>query len=142
MTDTSATVRYWRDDPPNALAAMIGGLLDANLKAHPERSALLTRRTTVAILATDVDVGVTIRPGEGRAIVRNGVIGHPHVVVRAESEGLMGMASVSVRFGLPDVSKQEARAMLRRVATGRLRVKGLFTSGWTLARFSKLMSVD
>jgi hypothetical protein len=142
VSDASPTVRYWRDEPPNALAAMIGGLLDANLSAHPERSALLARRATVAILATDVDVGATIRLGEGRAIVRNGVIGDPDVVVRAESGALMGMSSVPTRFGLPDVSKPEARAMLRRVATGKLRVKGVVTRGSTLNRFSKLMSVD
>ncbi|HEY1331407.1 MAG TPA: hypothetical protein VGH10_08040 [Actinomycetota bacterium] len=134
-----ALVRFWRGEPPNPMAAMIGGLLEANLRAHPERASLLDRPGTVAVLATDVEVGVTVRMGGGRAIVRNGVIGRPDAVVRAPSSDLMSLSKVPTRFGIPDVSKPEARELVRKIATRKLRIAGVVLGGAQLARFSKLL---
>jgi hypothetical protein len=136
----SVQVRYG-DGEPNGLAAMIGGLLDANLAQHPERERLLTRRATYAIVAEDVDVAVSIRLGGGGVQVRNGVVGRPDLVIRTDSESLIGLSSVPLRMGLPDAFSPAGRAVNRKLLRGELSVKGLLRHPAKLARLNKLLSV-
>jgi hypothetical protein len=129
------------DPEPNGLATMMGGLIEANLTAHPERSALLQKRATFAVVAPDVDVSVSIRLYRGTVTVRNGVIGRPDVMIRANSEDLIGMSAVPLRWGLPDLRTKEGREVNRKLMKGQLKVKGLLAHPGKLARLNKLMSV-
>jgi hypothetical protein len=129
------------DREPNGLAAMMGGLIEANLTAHPERTALLQKRAIYAIEAPDVDVAVSIRLYRGTVMVRNGVIGHPDIVIRANSDDLVGMSAVPLRFGLPDMRTAEGRAVNRKLLKGQLKVKGLLRHPGKLSRLNKLLSV-
>ena len=134
------TVSYM-DEEPNGLAAMLGGLIEANLKAHPERERLLAKPATFAITATDADVSVTIHLGDGAVKVANGVRGHPHVVVRATSEDLMGLSSVPLRMGQPDAMTKEGREVLAKIFKGDVKVKGVVTQSGRLRRLNELLSV-
>jgi hypothetical protein len=129
------------DPEPNGLATMLGGLIEANLTAHPERAALLQKRATFVIVAPDVDVAVSIRLYRGTVTVRNGVIGRPDVMIRADSNDLIGMSSVPLRWGLPDVRTREGREVNRKLMKGQLKVKGMLAHPGKLARLNKLMSV-
>ena len=129
------------DPEPNGLATMLGGLIEANLTAHPERAALLQKRATFAIVAPDVDVAVSIRLYRGTVTVRNGVIGRPDVTIRADSNDLMGISSVPLRWGLPDIRTKEGREVNRKLMKGQLKVKGMLAHPGKLAQLNKLMSV-
>jgi hypothetical protein len=129
------------DPEPNGLATMLGGLIEANLTAHPERAALLQKRATFAIVAPDVDVAVSIRLYRGTVTVRNGVIGRPDVTIRADSNDLIGMSSVPLRWGLPDIRTKEGREINRKLMKGQLKVKGMLAHPGKLAQLNKLMSV-
>jgi hypothetical protein len=131
----------YMDQEPNGLAAMLGGLIEANLTAHPERLALLAEPATLSITATDVDVSLTIHLGSGAVKVANGVRGHPHVMIRSDSESLMKMSSVPLRFGLPDPATEAGREVLASLVRGRLRVKGMLTQRAQLARLNELLSI-
>ncbi len=134
-------VRYW-DEEPNGLASMIGGLIQGNLDAHPERTALLSSPATYAIVAPDVDVAVSIRLADGGVTVRNGLVGRPNIVITADSEALLGLSSVPLRFGLPDAMTKEGREVTKHLFTGQLKVKGLLMHPLKLARLNKLLSVN
>jgi hypothetical protein len=134
------TVTYL-DEEPNGLAAMLGGLIEANLEQHPERLALLSKSSTYAITAPDADVSVTIHLGPDGVRVANGVRGTPHVSVRAQSDDLIALSSVPLRFGLPDAMTSEGRAVLKKLLSGRLKVKGVVTQSGRLGRLNKLLSV-
>jgi hypothetical protein len=134
-------VRYW-DSDPNGLASMIGGLIQGNLDAHPERAALLSSSATYAIVAPDVDVGVSIRLHEGSVTVRNGLVGKPDIVITADSDSLLGLSSVPLRFGFPDAMTKEGREVTRKLLKGELKVKGLLMRPLKLARLNKLLSVN
>src|SRR6266550_1448508 len=95
-----ATVAYTNEEP-NGLATMLGGLIDANLQSHPERERLL-RQAVVAVTAPDADVSVTLSMSPGRVDVSNGVNGRPDLTVQADSDTLIELSSVPLRFGLPD----------------------------------------
>jgi hypothetical protein len=136
----AVTVAYL-DKEPNGLAAMLGGVIEGNLAAHPEREALLGERATYAIVAQDIDVAVSIRLGDGAVKVRNGVVGRPDVLVQADSETLISLSTVPLRFGLPDATKPEGRAVMKRLVRSELRVKGLVRHPGKLARLNKLLAV-
>ncbi|HEX2030546.1 MAG TPA: hypothetical protein VHL78_03980 [Actinomycetota bacterium] len=133
------TVRY-ADAEPNGLAAMLGGLIEANVAAHPERRALL-RPATVHVVAPDADTSVSIRLRAGEVIVANGARGRPDVVVSADSETLIELSSVPLRLGFPDATTRAGRAIARKLLRRELRVKGLVTSPDVVARLNRLLSV-
>jgi hypothetical protein len=136
------SVRVEYPDPePSGLAQMLGGLIEGNLTAHPERESLLARPSTYAIRATDVGVDVSIRLSPGQAVVRNGVVGRPQVLVETDSETLIGLSSMPLKFGLPDVMTKEGREVNRKLMKGQLKVRGLLRHPGKLARLNKLLSV-
>ena len=137
---TGAVVEY-ADPEPNGLASMLGGLIEGNLAAHPEREKLLAGRATYSIAAPDVDVAISIRLLPGKVTVRNGVVGKPDVQVITDSETLVGLSSVPLKFGLPDVMTKEGREVNKKLLRGRLKVKGLWLHPGKLARLNKLLSV-
>jgi hypothetical protein len=137
----TAVMVVYPDSEPNGLAAMIGALIEGNVAAHPELVNRLTRPATYAIVAPDVDVAVSIRLARGTVTVRNGVVGRPDVKVTADSETLMGLSSVPLKFGLPDVMTKAGREINRKLLGGKLKVKGLLLHPVKLGRLNKLLSV-
>ena len=83
----------------------------------------------------------SIRLGAGRVSVRNGVVGRPHILVATDSETLIGMSSVPLKFGLPDAMTKAGREVNRKLLKGQLKVKGLFLHPGKLARLNKLLAV-
>ncbi len=129
------------DQEPNGLGAMIGGLIQANLEQHPERVALLGKPATFGIVAPDADVAITIRLSPDGVQVANGIRGTPDVSVRGDSETLVGLSAAPLRFGQPDVTTKAGREVVKKLLTGRLKVRGLFVHAGMLGRLNKLLSV-
>jgi hypothetical protein len=129
------------DAEPNGLATLLGGLIQSNLASHRELERLLSKPATYAIVAPDVDVAVSIRLAPGKVTVRNGVVGKPDVKVTADSETLVGLSSVPLKFGLPDVMTKQGREVNRKLLKGQLRVRGLIMHPCKLGHLNKLLSV-
>jgi hypothetical protein len=136
----NVTVVY-PDPEPNGLAAMLGGIIEGNLTGHPERERLLSKVSTYGIHARDVGVAVSFRLSPGKVIVRNGIVGRPHILVETDSETLVGLSSVPLKFGLPDIGTKEGREVNRKLLTGKLKVKGMLLHPGKLARLNKLLAV-
>jgi hypothetical protein len=136
----SPEVRF-SDPEPNGLASMLGGLIEANLAAHPERRRLLATPATYSISAPDVGVAVSIRLAPEGVVVRNGVVGRPNIRIETGSDNLMGLSAVPLKFGLPDFRTEEGRAVNRKLLKGEVKVKGLLRHPAKLARLNKLLSV-
>jgi hypothetical protein len=132
----------YADQEPNGLAAMIGGLIEANLRQHPDRRSLL-RPAVVELVASDAGVSVRIALSPERVAVSNGSSrpGRPRVCVRADSDSLLLLSSVPLRFGLPDPFSKDGRRVLSKVLRREIRISGLMAHPLTLARFSRLLSV-
>jgi hypothetical protein len=136
----TVTVEY-PDPEPNGLASILGGLLQGNLAAHPERERLLSSVATYGIRASDIGVDASFRLAPGKITVRNGIVGKPDIMVETDAETLVGLSSVPLRFGLPDVTTKEGREVNRKLLKRRLRVRGLLVHPGRLARLNKLLSV-
>jgi hypothetical protein len=136
---TVATVVYL-DPEPSGLASMIGGLIEANLAAHPQRRALL-RPALVGLVARDAGVAITLRIAPGQVTVADGLAGNPQVVVRADSDTLTELSSVTLRFGFPDATTSAGRAVTRKLLRGGLQVRGLLRHPRIVSRLNRLLSV-
>ncbi len=130
------------DAEPNGLASMVGGLIESNLERDPARWRLL-RPAVIALTAPDAGVSVTLRLAPGSVRVANGApeSARPDVRVRADSGALLELASVPLRFGLPDLLNRHGRAVARRVLDGEILVAGMLRHPRKLARLNLLLSV-
>ena len=136
----TVTVEY-PDTEPNGLASMLGGIMEGNLASNPERERLLSDVSTYGIRAPDVDVAVSIRLAPGKITVRNGIVGKPDILVQADSETLVALSSVPLKFGLPDIGTKEGREINKKLLKGQLKVKGLLLHPRKLATLNKLLTV-
>ena len=130
----------YTDDEPNGLATMLGGLIEANLRDHPDRERLL-KPAVIAVTAPDAGVSVTIRVAPGRVEVSNGLRGRPHLAVRADSDTLIELSAVPLRFGLPDPMTREGREVTGMLMRGQIKVRGIFRGAAKMARLNQLLSV-
>jgi hypothetical protein len=128
------------DEEPNGIAAMMGGLIEANLAAHPERASLL-KKATIGIVAEDAHVALTLEIEPGQVTVRNGLIASVDVMVRSDSETLTEMSSTPLRLGFPDAFSKAGRGVTRKLFKGTLQVKGLLRHTGMVSRLNRLLSV-
>ncbi len=136
----TAKVEY-ADAEPNGLASMLGGLIEANLEQHPERERLL-KPSVIAITAPDAEVSVTIQFAPGRVSVANGLHGKPDLLVQADSDTLIELSSVPLRFGLPDNMTKAGREVTGKLLKGRIKVRGMYRHMGRLGRLNKILSVN
>jgi hypothetical protein len=130
------------DHEPNGLAAMVGGLIEANLRQHPERRSLL-RPAVVELVAADAGVSARIALSPGKVSISNGSSGPDRHRVRvvADSDGLLLLSSAPLRLGLPDPMSSDGRGVLAKVLRRKIRISGLVAHPLTVARFARLLSV-
>lgn len=134
------TVRF-ADAEPNGLADLVGRLIETNLQADPDRRSLL-RDTVVRLRASDAATEATIALSSAGVDISNGPVGRrPHLILVAEAYDLIELAGAPLRFGFPDAFHQRGRAVIRRIATRRVRVSGMLHHPIRLSRFTRLLSV-
>ena len=129
------------DAEPNGIAAMLGGLIQANLAAHPERERLLRRPASVGIVAEDAHVALTLHLEPGLVRVANGLAPQVDMLVRTDSMTLTQLSTTPLRLGFPDAVKREGRAVTRKLFKGTLTVKGLARRPRLVSRVNRLLSV-
>jgi hypothetical protein len=125
---------------PSGLATLIGGLIEANLAAHPERSSLL-RPAVVGLVAVDAGVAITLRIAPRGVTVVDGLGGRPQIVIEADSDTLTELSSVPLRLGFPDPTTAEGRAVAGKLIRGELKVRGLARHPGIVSRLNRLLSV-
>lgn len=137
----TAAVEYL-DPEPSGLASMLGGIIEGNLRDHPDRERLLSPTTVYAFDVPDVEVRVSLRVSAERVQLKEGIVGRPHIVIRTDSELLLGLSTVPLRFGLPDLATSAGREVISDLFRRRLRIRGLLWHPLRLARLNKLLSVE
>ncbi len=133
-------VRYV-DGEPNGLAAMVGGLIEANLSDDPRRSRLL-RPAVVDLVAIDADVGVRLLIGRGDVRIADISSGRPDLRITTDALTLVEMAGVPLRLGLPDPLHPRGRALVRKIWSRQVEIDGLLRHPVALSRVTRLLSVS
>ena len=129
---------------PSAFAEMLGGLIEANVLARPDKrhdfDALVAR---VGIWVTDIDEGVTLVFDAGKLTVYNGLEPRRRITIRAEAETVMSLSNLKIGvFGLPVYHDSVGRGVALKLLRGKLQIDGLLPNLATLNRVTRIFSVQ
>jgi hypothetical protein len=133
----------------NAFASMLAELLRQNLESKPHKKKDFEALTgTVALIADDAEVALTLEFARGKVTVHDGVLGKPDVAVRGTGDAIMALSNVPLTrpLGLPlptdRASLEVLREMVRATRTGELKIYGMLGHLGLLTRLTKVMSVN
>jgi hypothetical protein len=134
----------YADKKPSAFAGMLGGLIQANVLARPEKRKdfdLLVAR--VGIWVTDIDEGVTLVFDAGRLTVHNDLEPRRTITIRADSDTVMGLSNLKIGpLGLPVYYDSVGRNIALKLLRGQLKIEGLLTNIALLNRVTRIFSVQ
>jgi hypothetical protein len=136
-------VEYAEGEDASAFAQMLGGLIEANVIARPERRRDFdSLRARVGIFVTDIGEGVTLEFDGGRMLVHNGLAAHRDVTIRADAGTVMQLSNVRIGFaGMPNYFDATGRQVAGKVLKGQLKIEGLLGNLTTLNQVTRLFSV-
>ena len=129
----------------NGLALMLADLVRQNLEDKPHKQADFRKlRASIAIVAEDAGVALTLRFTGQKLVIENGVRGVPDVTVRATSDDIMNLSLVELepKYALPDPRGDVMKAVFDAMKTGRVKVHGALPHVLTMLRLTRVMSVN
>lgn len=134
----------YASNEPSAFAQMLGGLIEANVRANPNKrkdfDALVAR---VGIWVTDIDEGVTLVFDAGRLTVYNGLEARRTITIRAEADTVMSLSNLKIGpLGLPVYYDEVGRGVALKLLRRKLRIDGLLPNIATLNRVTRIFSVQ
>jgi len=127
----------------SALAAMLAGLIIANIEQHPERwkDFRALSGSSVSIEVPDIDEALTLTFAGEDLVVRNGRQGRPTVSITADSDVVMALNLVKTGpMGMPNYFDAAGRDVVRALLSRKLRIGGMWRMD-TLTRVTRLLSV-
>ncbi len=130
------------DPDVEGLGVMLADLVRGNIEADPARARLLEGVLgTVNLRARDAEVAVGMEFRGGQLFVRARPFPKADLAVDTDADTLMGMSTVPLRFGMPDVGTADGRAVVGKMLRRQLKVRGMVTKPKLLIRLQKLLSV-
>jgi hypothetical protein len=145
MTTLTAPAVVYPDgeDEASPIAAMLAGLITANIEQHPERWDDFHKLsgTSVSIEVPDIEEALTLTFAGDDLVVRNGLRGRPAVSLKADAEVLMALNLVkSGPMGMPNYFDEAGRNVVKALLGGKLKIGGMWRVD-TLNRVTRLFSV-
>ena len=121
---------------------MLGGLIEANVTARPEKRADFDRlRARVGIFAVDAEEAATLEFESGHLTLRNGLQGDRDLTITAESDTVMQLSNLRIGpLGMPVYYDETGRSVLGKLLSRKLRIKGMLKMG-LLNRVTRVFSV-
>ncbi len=137
----------------NAFATMLADLVRQNLESKPHKvkdfDALAKGRgATIALVADDAEVALTLEFSGGRLVLHDGIKGVPDVAVRGTADQIMALSNVPLTrpLALPIPTDRSALdvmvSMIRATRSGELKVLGMIGNLGVLSRLTRVMSVN
>jgi hypothetical protein len=138
------TLVEYASPEPSAFAEMLGGLIDANVRANPDKKkdfdALVAR---VGIWVTDIDEGLTLVFDGGHLTVHNGLEPRRTITIRAEAETVMSLSNLKIGpLGMPVYYDEVGRGVALKLLRRKLQIDGLLANIATLNRVTRIFSVQ
>ncbi len=139
---TNTLVKYSSKEP-SAFAELLGGLIEANVLAHPQKrkdfDALVAR---VGIWANDIDEGATFVFESGMLTVYNGLEPRRTITIRSDSETIMSLGTLKIGvFGLPIYYDEVGRGVAGKLLRRTLKIDGMLPNIATLNRVTRIFSI-
>jgi hypothetical protein len=128
------------EDAPMAL--LLSQMLGENLDRPEKLKDFNSLRSTVHILVKDVGTEVTMVFERGTLTFDGGRQTRPDLGIETDSETLLDLANVSIKFGLPYYFDKVGTGILKKLLKRELKIKGMFTHPIALVKVSKVMSIN
>lgn len=123
-------------------SSVIAELLSANLQQKPEKMKPFNKMYgVVALNIPDIEAAVTLIFAGGRLRIEPGIVGKPDLIITSSSEKIMSLNAITIKFGLPYYFNEAGMTVLKQLAKGELKIKGMFIHPILLTRLTKIMSV-
>lgn len=133
----------------NAFAQMLSDLLKQNLESKPHKHKDFTALDgTVALVADDAEVALTLEFRSGILTLHDGIKGIPDVAVRGSADAIMNLSNMPLTrpLALPIPTDRAAldvlTTMVRATRTGELKIFGMLGNVGLLSRLTRVMSVN
>jgi hypothetical protein len=135
----------------NGLASMLADLVRQNLEAKPHKVPDFDALDgTVAIVAEDADVCLTLHFQRGQLTIHDGIVGIPDLAIRGSSDMIMAMSNMPLTrplgLPLPDPRDKDQVAVSQSVMTamrsGELKMYGALLHPGLVMRLTRVMSVN
>jgi len=68
-------------------------------------------------------------------------VGKPDIVIRTDSDKVIGLNSISIKFGLPWYFDEAGVTVLKQILSGEIKVQGMLVHPVILTKLTKIMSV-
>jgi hypothetical protein len=143
-TAERADLVEYASSEPSAFAGMLGGLIQANVLARPEKKkdfdSLVAR---VGIWVTDIEEGVTLVFDAGKLTVYNGLEPRRTITIRAEADTVMSLSNLKIGpLGMPVYYDEVGRGIAVKLLRGSLRIDGMLPNIATVNRVTRIFSVQ
>lgn len=126
----------------DGLVRVVGELLEANTHADPAKERIVeSTRGAVQIDVADVGVTIGLKFVPGTVTVTGGPVPGADLRISTDSETLMSLSTVPLRYGLPDAATEAGRAVGVKLLTGRLKIRGRASGLPMTRRVSRLLNV-
>jgi hypothetical protein len=135
----------------NGLASMLADLVRQNLEAKPHKVPdFEALEGTVAIVAEDADVCLTLHFQLGKLTIYDGIVGIPDVAIRATSDVIMAMSNMPLTrlLGLPIPDPRDkdqvavSRSVMAAMGSGELKMHGALLHPGLVMRLTRVMSIN
>lgn len=135
----------------NGFATMLADLVRQNLEAKPHKTGDFDAMTgTIAIVAEDADVALTLAFNRGRLIVHDGILNVPDVTIRGTADVIMAMSNVPLTrpfaLPIPNPRNKQAVATMREIVAamraGTFHAHGMALHLPMMMRLTRVMSVN
>lgn len=123
-------------------SGILADVLKTNLEQKPHKLKTFNNlNTIVGIDVTDVGKKVYLVFSGGKVTLEPDTIEKPQVFITAESEKIMGLNFINIKWGLPYYFDEAGRTVIKQLLSGEIKIKGMLFHPIILTRVTKVMSV-
>jgi hypothetical protein len=124
------------------MALLLSQMMGENLDRPEKLKDFNSLGATVHIHVKDVGTEVTMVFDRGSLTFHGDKPARPDISIETDSETLLDLANVSIKFGLPYYFDKVGLGILKKLAKRELKIRGMFTHPIALVKVSKIMSID
>ncbi len=121
---------------------IISELLSSNITQKAEKMRTFkSMYGVVAIHLVDIEAAVSLIFAGGTLSIVPGIAGKPDIIITTDSDKVMGLNLISVKFGLPYYFDKAGLTVLKQLLSGDIKIKGMLAHPILLTKLTKIMSV-
>ncbi|HUN53579.1 MAG TPA: hypothetical protein VMU29_00320 [Smithella sp.] len=121
---------------------IVQDLLTGNIEKSEAKYAVYKKmRGIAAINLLDIETAISLHFNMGKLTIEPGVSPGAAVIINTQSDKVMDLNMLRVRWGLPYYFDEAGRNVLGMLISGKIKIKGLLTHPVLLTRLTIIMSV-